>query len=184
MIQLNIIYDNRWPEKYEPLINELFIQNIDYKIWSPVEAKTVVESINLSHKAIVSWAKKHNLDRVFIGEDDLHFPAKDGWQYYLQNIPETFDIYAGGTYIDDLTNKNILCGFHLYCVSSKFYDKFLSVNDNCHIDTEINNLGGDFKVCRPFAALQRPGFSANNRMNVNYNSILKPEDIHGSISNL
>src|SRR4051812_14903782 len=97
-MRINVIYDERRIEKYEPLINELFIQNIDYQLWMPVEAETVVKSINLSHKAIVAWAKKHNLDRVFIGEDDLHFPAKDGWKYFLNSMPETFDIYSASTY--------------------------------------------------------------------------------------
>jgi hypothetical protein len=175
---LQVIYDERRSEKYDALINELFIQNIDYQLWMPVEAKTVVESINASHKAIVAWAKKHELDMVAIGEDDIWFPAKDGWQYFLKNMPSEFDIYAASTYTDDLHNKNILCGFHCYIVHSKFYDKFLSVKDNGHIDTEIHNLGGDFKVCRPFAALQRKGFSANNQMIADYNLLLKPEDIY------
>jgi hypothetical protein len=177
-LKLHTIYDERRSEKYDALINELFVQGIDYQLWMPVEAKTVVESINLSHKAIVKYAKRHGMDRIFIAEDDCFFPAKDGWQHFLRNMPSDFDLYSAATYTDDLHNKNILCGFHLYCISEKFYDRFLSIPDNVHIDTACNSLNGNFVVCRPFAALQRKGFSANNQMIADYNLLLKPEDIY------
>lgn len=175
----NIIYDYRRSERHEPLMRELYNQGIEeYKIWNPVEAKTVVESINLTHKMIVRWAKEMEMEMVLIFEDDIMFPASNGYEYFLRNLPETFDIYSGGTYTNDLGNKNILCGFHCYITNSCFYDRYLSVSDKEHIDTAIDNMGGNFKVCRPMAALQRPGFSANNKVIVNYNSILKTEDIY------
>jgi hypothetical protein len=176
-MKLHVIYDDRRFERFEPLVNELFIQNIDYQIWKPVEAKTTVESINKSHKAIVRWAKEMRLPMVAIGEDDLCFPAKDGWRYFLNLMPDSFDLYLACTYTPPITNR-IICGFHCYVVHERFYDRYLGVPDDCHIDTEISNRGGDFKFCYPFAALQRPGFSANNMAVTNYNGILKPEDIY------
>jgi hypothetical protein len=175
----NIIYDYRRSERHEPLMKELDRQGIDeYKIWNPVEAKTVVESINATHKMIVRWAKEMGMEMTLIFEDDIAFPAEDGYEYFLRNLPETFDIYSAATYTDDIHNKNILCGFHCYIVHSSYYDKFLSVKDDGHIDTEVDRLGGNFKVCRPMAALQRVGWSANNKVVCNYNAILKPEDIY------
>lgn len=177
---LNVIYNDNQPERFEPLMNELMAQGIHYRLWPPVEAKTAVESINLTHKSIVRAAKILNLSMVAIAEDDIMFPAKDGWQYFLSKTPKEFDIYSAATYVDDLENKNHLCGFHLYVVRSNFYEKFLSVPDGSHIDTAIDELGGNFVVCRPFAALQRPFRSANHpEIPIsNYNLVVKKEDIY------
>jgi hypothetical protein len=138
----------------------------------------VVSSINASHKKIIQWAKDNNKEMAIVMEQDCFFPAKDGWEYFINNMPKVFDVYASSTYVDDLENKNHLCGFHCYIVHTKFYDTFLSVNDKGHIDTEIDNLKGDYKVCRPFAALQKPGWSFNNKAEVNYNAKLNKEDIY------
>jgi hypothetical protein len=66
-------------------------------------------------------------------------------------------------------------------VHEKFYEKFLSVPDDVHIDTSMDELKGNYVFCYPFAALQRAGFSANNRTVVNYNPILKNEDVYGGL---
>jgi hypothetical protein len=182
---LNIIYDDRRPEKWEPLMNELSRQGIhDYKIWEPVpDTRSVVASINKSHKQIVKWAKENGLKEVCIGEDDLMFPAEDGWEYFLRKKPNDYELYLACSY-GGVTEKQTI-GFHLYCVHEKFYDKFLSVQDETHIDTAMWWLGKDeFVFCYPFAALQRPGYSHNNKTDVNYNKILKPEDVHGAIYNI
>ncbi len=178
--RLNIIFDNRQPDDYERLTNEFEVQGIaDYKFWDAVVLKeSVVESINASHKMIVKDAKERKLKEVVIAEQDLTFPANDGWDYFLRSKPNGFDIYVACSYVPPISN-NILCGFHLYIVSEKFYDDFLSIPNNSHIDTAANDLKGDYKYCYPFAALQRPGFSANNPGSpVNYNSLLQPTDIY------
>lgn len=176
----NILYDDRRAERYEPLLAELKRQGIhEYRIWKPVEAPTVVESINRSHKAIVGWAKEMGLPRVTIFEDDVYFPAADGWRYYLANMPETFDLYSGGTYIGDMNNPNRLCGFHCYTVNETFYDRLLAIPDKVHIDSYVDErVTGIYRVCRPMAALQRAGWSSNNRAMVDYNTVLNPNDIY------
>jgi len=121
------------------------------------------------------------MDMVVIGEQDLMFTAPDAWDYYLKQMPQSFDIYVACTYVPPISN-NILCGFHLYTISKNYYDKFLSVDDNAHIDTAVSNLGGNFEFCYPFPCLQRPGFSANNGAYVNYNSNFNKNDIYGHIS--
>jgi hypothetical protein len=127
------------------------------------------------------------LPMACIMEDDIHFPASDGWRYYLANMPETFDLYSGGTYVNDSGNRNRLCGFHCYTVNETFYDRFLSIPDAVHIDSYMDEwVSGIYSVCRPMAALQRAGFSANNRCHVDYNTILNPNDIYtgAALSNL
>ena len=104
----------------------------------------------------------------------------------MKNKPKEFDVYIAGTYLinrpEDYNSPVIKVdawvGNHLIIVSERYYDKFLSVPDNEHIDVAQNGLG-DFYVCFPFAALQRPGFSSNCKVEVNYNSSLKKEWIYG-----
>ena len=177
-MKLNIIFDDRRPEKYDLLIEELGRQGItEYEIFPCIIKPQVIESINLSHKMIVRMAKERGDEMVCIAEDDLWFPADDGWDYFIKNIPERFDLYFGGSYIIDDCFPQV-CGMHLYICHSKFYDTFLSIPDNVHIDTEMNKYKGDFHFCKPFPALQRPGYSANNKCVVNYNGIFKEGDIY------
>jgi len=177
--RLNIIHDSRMIERYDPLIKELKRQHIDdFEIWPCLILPSVVSSINESHKMIVRHAKESGIDEVAIAEDDVIFPANDGWEYYLRNKPKEYDIYVACTYCIPISN-NIMTGFHLYMVNAKFYEAFLSLPNNVHIDTAMNDLNGNWKFCYPFAALQRPGWSSNNNAVCNYNSILSNNDVYG-----
>lgn len=178
---INVIHDNRMSERYLPLIKELEAQGVGYIIWQPIESvESVVKSINLSHKQIVKWAMENGMKEVCIAEDDLMFTCINAWEYFLENKPIEYDIYSSCTYDDDLKNHNHLCGFHLYFVNERFYEKYLSVPDEAHVDTAIDEMGGNFVVCRPFIALQRPFRSANHpEIPIsNYNTILKEGDIY------
>ncbi len=100
---LNIIHDSRFFDRYEPLMEELKRQQIgDYKIWEAItDRKTVVESINASHKMIVRWAKENDMEEVLIGEDDLMIPNENGFKYFMDNKPDDYDMYLGGSYLID-----------------------------------------------------------------------------------
>ncbi len=192
-MEIHVLYDNRRIEKWEPLIQELRSQEVaPTKVWEPILEKTVVESINLSHKAIIKYAKEKGLPEVCIIEDDLMFSGNGAWDYFMRNKPLGFCIYSGGTYLinnpeeykEPLIKVNEYVGNQLIVVSERYYDTFLSVPDNAHIDVAQSGLG-DFYVCFPMVALQRPGFSANAQAKVNYNTILKPEWIYnGAVHNL
>lgn len=190
--KLNIIFDDRLIERHDPLIKELQRQKItDYEIWPCIIRPNILESITLSFKMIVRAAKDSGLKEVAIGEDDLMFPADDGWEYFLNNKPDVFDVYIGGTYYINRPEEytppvikvNEWVGNHLIIISERYYDTFLSLPDKSHCDT-ANSGRGDFYVCFPFAALQRPCYSSNNGSVVNYNSILKQEWVHGKLHNI
>lgn len=121
-------------------------------------------------------AKERNLPQVCIMEDDVCFPAKDGFAYWMTWEPENYDIYLAGTYG---SRKPCLypIGLHCYLIRSRFYDAFLNVYPTKHIDTAMEGLGR-FEVCYPMAAIQRPGWSANNKKLVNFNVSLKKEDVY------
>lgn len=180
---LHIIHDDRRSEKYGHLIDELQKQNItDYKIWPAVVLRhSVVESINASHKMIVRAARDLGWEYVTIAEDDLMFTADGAWDYYLRKMPMSFDLYLGCTYIKPISPVKVN-GFHLYTVHSRFYADFLGAPDNAHIDTAMDDLGGDYHLCYPFPALQRAGYSANNNAYADYNKqTLTEEDKYSNL---
>lgn len=176
---IHVIFDARHSEDYGRLLGEFIEQGIDhYRFWDAVVLKdSVVKSINASHKMIVRWAKANGKEYVVIAEQDLKFTAPTSWKYFLKNKPQEFDLYLACSYIVPVTNNKI-CGFHLYIIHSKFYDKFLSVDDNVHIDTAMDSLDGNYIFCHPFPAIQRVGFSANNHAICDYNKLLREEDIY------
>lgn len=193
-MEIHVLYDNRpQPDKLPILMAELRRQGIEpTKIWSPIEAKTVIASINRSHKAIVRYAKEIELSEVVLIEDDCQFVAPDGWQYFLNHKPDDYDIYLGGCYglnkvafntvreqVGAIEIHNFV-GLHCAIIHSRYYDRFLSVPDNEHIDT-IQAGMGKFYLCYPMAAIQRKGFSANNMAEVDYNSQLVAEDVYGGL---
>jgi len=179
MGRINIIFDDRFGDDRQRLLKEFYEQGIDDFIFHPatVLKDCVVDSIAESHKAIVRQAKEEGLPEVIVAEQDISFTCPTAWHYFMSNKPKEFDLWLWGSYIIPLSNNQV-CGFQLYIVAEKFYDAFLSVPKNQHIDTYMNELKGDYKYCYPFPALQRSGFSANNKCEVNYNSILSEQDIY------
>lgn len=182
-MKAHIIVDRYRPKENLTLRNEMRKQGIDYQIWCAVhDTSSVVTAINRSHKIIVEHAKREKLPEILIMEEDVWFPAADGFQYFLRNTPKVpFDLYLGGCYGLNQGARNRLeaeepgalsihnfAGLHCYIITSNYYSKFLSIPDNEHIDNQPGM--GNFFVCFPFAALQHPGWSANNRMDVDYNT--------------
>lgn len=184
---INVIHDNRVFGRIEPLIEEFEKYGIEYKIHEAcIDKKTVLESITESFRRIIQYAKDEGLSEIIIAEDDLHFPCDGAWEYFLNNKPDEYDVYVGGSYLihNEWEYKPTVVkvpewvGNHLIIVHEKYYDKWLASKPDGHIDTEQRGKG-DFYVCFPYAALQRPSKSANcNNQMVNYNSIVPKEFIY------
>ena len=162
---------------------ELAEQGIkDYRIWEPVhDPDSVIRSINLSHKQIIRWAKENNIPEVAIFEDDCMFTAPGAWDHFLAEKPVwKFDIWLGGTYglNKPITGKvDKINGIHCYICSERFYDTFLAVPDDIHVDVALDGLGL-YYICYPFVAIQRPGWSSNSRAFSDKNVTLLPEDLY------
>lgn len=179
---LNIIHDSRYFERMVFLLEELNKHGItDYKIWEAItDRKTVVESINASHKMIVQWAKDNGMDEVLIGEDDLMFTHPEGFKYFMDNKPKEYDVYIGGSYLIDNRINYVKphvkvpawAGNQLVIINSRYYDTFLSLPDEAHIDSVQQSMG-EYFLCFPMVALQRPCKSANHGGEVvNYNPVI------------
>lgn len=193
-MEIHVLYDNRVdPDKIFYLTRMLHYHGLEAtRIWEPVAAPTVVESINLSFKTIVRYAKEKKLKEICICEEDLQLTGDGAWKYFIDNKPKRFDIYIGGNYLINNPDSYIAphykleeyVGNQLIIVHERYYDRFLSVPDKAHVDTIQKGLG-DFYACWPMVALQRPGYSANAGTKVNYNANLKPEWVYnGAIHNL
>jgi hypothetical protein len=182
---VNIIFDSRRPEKYDPLMETLKRQGIvDYKIWPALIYGTVIESINASHKMIVREAQERGLEMCCVWEDDCMIPASDGWSRFLEMLPPfPFDMYLAGTYGLDhpITCKiDKINGLQAYIIHSRFYDTFLSSPPDQHIDVSLD-LKGVYYVEYPFIALQRKGWSSNSKNISDKNADLTDADVYGGL---
>jgi hypothetical protein len=188
MIPILIIVDPRYPENNIYLEAEMKRQGINEYAFVPAVIfghDTVEGCIGASHKKCVQLAKDEGWPEVCVMEDDVWFPAEDGWNYFLRKKPIDYDIYLAGTYdvmgtydntfydIDDGTAARVRTptGFHCYFMNERYYDRLLATPDNVHIDTYQHE--GVFVVCFPFAALQRRSRSAVHRSEQDYNHELR-----------
>lgn len=189
---INVIYDQTRPVPNETIAQELAGLRLYYRVnwWHAVkDPSSVVKSIGDSHKMIVANAKANGLKEVMIVEEDVLFTHPDSLEYFLSHKPEKFDLYLAGCYglnfqcIQRMDQKGFgaheihnFAGLHCYIIHERYYDKFLALPEDKHIDDQPGL--GLFYVCYPFAALQHPGWSANNRKMVNYNVTLIHEMIY------
>jgi hypothetical protein len=147
----------------------------DYELWDGVFLPSIKASINAAHKQIVRYAQLAEWEEVCIVEDDLIFTSPNSWRYFLDHKPTDYDIYLSMIYLGEIDENNIVkdfTGLTLYVVHSRFYDTFLSVPDDDHLDRLLGGLGR-YVVCNPFVAKQSDGFSSNTGKWENYEDLLK-----------
>lgn len=155
------------------------------KFWEGVvDKRGGFYGINQSFKNIVAWAKEQKLKYVFIGEDDLTFSSPGAWQYFLDNMPEEFDIYSGGIYSGHVENGRILTGYSgntLIVVHENFYDTFLAIRPDNHLDRELGMMAHkkNFRIVEPFVVYQIQGYSDNHRRETKHESYLEKMKLFG-----
>lgn len=151
----------------------------DFKLWPALFDKPICKGISRAHKQIVRYAKEHGLKEVTIFEDDVKFPAEDGYQFYLDRKPKNFDLYLGGIYRGDIKDgkTNYFSSLHCYTVSERFYDRFLNVPESVPLDTSLLGLG-EYYVCYPFAAIQYDGWSEGEMAFSKHEGLLKGKLIY------
>jgi hypothetical protein len=174
---LHIIHDKDNLKRYDRLMNELKEQGIEnYYLWDAVHDKrSTFQGINKAHKQIILWAKENDLPYVTIAEDDVWFTCKGAYQYFLNNEPKDYDIYLSSIFLGEINENNEttnFTGLSLYKCNKRYYDIFLSADENQHIDIALNN-SGKFVVCNPFSAIQHNGYSTNEKRYMNYSFMFK-----------
>jgi len=170
---MNIICGNR-SERMPRLINELKTQGItDYEFWPGIYHPSIKASINAAHKQIVEYARLAEWEQVMIAEDDVKFSSAGGFDYFLKQKPNDFDIYLGGLFLGDPDENNVVktfTGLTLYVVARRFYDTFLTVPDDDHLDRLMDGLGR-YVVCNPFVVTQYDGVSGNTGKMESYSKL-------------
>ena len=148
--------------------------------------KNPKEGITQSHKAVVRKAKEDGLDMCVVCEDDIRFFDVFAYDYFLSQIPKSFDLFFGLIYVGDVDSNNRVIssfsgGMTLYVIHSRFYDWFLSQPDNVHVDRHTGDYANDFEfyVCHPYVCEQIAGYSDNRHQKVlSYDVYLEGKDLY------
>lgn len=169
------------------LMYELSKQGItDYSIIEGFyDPKNTKQAIHKGHRLIVELAKKQNLPFVLITEDDIVFTHPNSFNYFISQIPESYDIFSGLVYSATMEGNRIMRGgsgmTSLYFISSRFYDFFLSMNVDNHIDRELALTAHkhEYYVIDKYVCTQRGGFSINRMQDgMNYDAYLEGREIY------
>ena len=168
--------------RYDMLMQEFKTQQIkDFQFFEAIhDINSVKKGINLAHKQCIKYALDNDLPEICVMEDDVHFTNKNSFSYFLENKPQDFDIYLAGIYLGEILADNSVkdfAGLHCYIVNKRFYETFLSVTDDEHIDRALAGLG-KYYVCSPFTAIQHNGFSYNTKRDMIYDELLKDRKLY------
>lgn len=165
---INIINLKHRNKRKMDLIDHLYDMRVNYKFWEGVFSPESMPfiSISQSHRMIVKDAKEKCLDRVLIAEDDLRFSSQQSMKYFIDNMPQSFDLYFGMVYSGVIQDRRLTHGFsgmQFYLIHSRFYDRFLQAPDNKHIDIWLGEqcYKYEFIVSDPFICYGESGHSDN-----------------------
>jgi len=167
---LHILHPKSRSDRYLLLMEELIEQGIeDHRLFDNPIGQSMRDRrklISSGHKKIVQYAKDCGFKKVIIAENDLKFFGPGAWKYYLENTPEDYDIYFGMIYDGQIENNRVVSkasGFTLYTVHERFYDAFLGINSDSHIDLAITSQHAQYKfmVCDPMVCEQNDTQSDN-----------------------
>lgn len=185
ILTANIIHRIEEQQRLGNLMKELNEQGItNYEFWDGVhDVRSTYAGINKAHKQIVKAAKNNNLDKVLIFENDIKFTDKGAFDYYISNEPEDYDIYLGSIFLGQIRNgiAERFTALTCYIVHSRFYDTFLSVPDDMHLDHALAGLG-KYVVCEPFICTQYNGWSYNSQKHCNYDIIFENKKLYRNIA--
>jgi hypothetical protein len=180
MNNINVIHLDHRQDRLELLAAELKTQNLKACIWPGIpDSKDPKRGISQAHKRIVVWAKEQQLPSVMIAEDDIKFTAPGAFDHFMKNQPADFDLYLGGIYYGKIKEDNSVddfAGIMLYTIHERFYDTFISVDEQEHIDRGLAGMGR-FVVCNPIVALQHNGYSDNRGCYMDYNIYLSDRQL-------
>jgi hypothetical protein len=168
-------------ERLKNLFIELDKQGItDYSIIEGFYDKANrKQAIHKGHRKIVQLAKDKGLGNCIIAEDDIVLSSPNAYKYFLSQIPESYDLFFGLIYAGTVENNQVKNGMSgvltLYSISSRFYDFFLSLDTNTHLDRELGNTAykHEYFVCNPEVVEQRGGYSFNLRQIMFYSTYME-----------
>lgn len=168
---INVISLPERADRKKHIIQEFKEQGIEkYEFWEGVKHDLPFVGIQRAHKQIVLDAKNKGLTEVCIAEDDLSFPDIGAWNYFIESVPESYNLFLSSIYWGIIKEDNTVEDFSsltLYLIHSSYYDTFLSTPENQHIDRGQKGRG-KFVVCNPFTSFQIEGYSDNVKRETDY----------------
>lgn len=174
---VHCIHDPSRKDRMYLLEKEIAEQGLNVRFWPAIYDPVMpFRGVSWAHKQIVRWAALSSEPEAIIMEDDCSFFAPGAFRYYLEQKPADYDLYLGNVFFgwQPGTNRiNDFCGLTLYHVHSRFYNRFLYVNEMNHIDREMGKLDAVKIVCDPMVCSQHDGYSDNKKTFGRYEIYLK-----------
>lgn len=181
-----IIHDPKRTDRHKLLMAELKTQNIsNVNFWPAIIIDNdPITGCSESHKNIIRWAMKNQLDEVVIWEDDIKFTAPKAWYFFLHRYRTTwgrYGLFLGGSYYTkDIEQLNTgvrirtFSGSHCMIVRKELYRHILNCPPGMHLDIWISSAGSLFTyyLCMPMIAIQCPGYSDIAKKPVDYSNMI------------
>jgi hypothetical protein len=179
---INIISLPKRVDRREAVIRQMEMEKCSYRFFDGVVGKVAKTNISKAHKSVVRFAKEQGLKECAIAEDDMQWCGTNAWKYFLDNKPNSFDIYIASYYSGSHDENFVVTGLRgltLYIVNSCYYDTFLSLPEDTHIDGAIDRSGAKVVVSPLFVAVQAPGYSDQRKRQADDSNRLKGKPIFG-----
>lgn len=188
---INVLHLPHRTDRARSIIKESQEQGFDIRWWEGERAesrKDAKRAICTGHKRIIQYAKDEGLPSIIVGEDDLIFFAPGAFKYFVDSIPNDYDLFMAVIYNGSLEPETfrVLNGFSggmsLYVCHERFYDFILNeVPDDCHIDRFCGDHSHRHKYyqCNPIVGHQSGGVSDNLRKVMYYDAYLEGRSIFG-----
>jgi hypothetical protein len=181
-----MIHNPKRSDRLELLLAETRLQGINGDtVLMPAVTDTLnpVRNISRAHKNCIKVAQRLKMDRIIVLEDDVKFVCRNSFSRFLEladELPPDWDIFLSGVYDGVLQDhsENIrkvtkFSGLHCYMVHERYYDTFLSANEDVNLDKWMSTPGwgsSNAYLAYPMLAMQHDGFSDNVRKVTDYNT--------------
>lgn len=152
---LNIIHLSHQKERRASFMKQIIQHGISASVWPGIVVEGKPQTgISKAYKQVVEFAKNSNLPYCLIADDDFNLTHADSWKLFLEDIPGEFDLYHAGisggeivewNYLNEPNIKHInnWSGTFLFAIHERFYDVFLSADEEKNIDRWLAFSGMD-----------------------------------------
>lgn len=168
---INVLHLPHRTDRLIHLTEQMQSQRANFVLHDGIQNIKPHVGISAAHRQIIRIAQAKKEPMCCVCEDDIEFSDPNAYKYFIEHLPDNFSMYMGCIYHGEIRPDNTVRDFSsltLYIVHEKFYDTFLSVPGDIHLDRGLRGLG-KFVVCNPFVCKQIDGYSDNARKMTDYN---------------
>lgn len=182
----------KYRERHSLIIDELAKNKITARFWYGERPQFRIENaISRSHKLVIRH-HQHEFPNTpcWVIEDDTHFLGPESVKYYLDHIPDSFDLYLGmisGGNIDENNETQDFSCLGCYIIHPRFMNKFLLLSEQKDLDRELTDRTegkltpkGKFVVCDKFVAVSHNVYSLHFNEVKDYSNHFKGRPLYGT----